>query len=302
MAGKNLNYTGDQVNTILGNADASATAAADGLMSKADKDKLDKIEVQANKYTHPTGAGSTHIPAGGAAGQFLKWSAAGVATWAADNNTTYAVMAGSTPTTPGTQGLAPYPSAGGANRYLRCDGIWVVPPDTNTVYTHPTGAGNNHVPTGGAAGQILRWSATGVAAWGADVNTIYSVMTGATTAAAGSSGLTPVPVAGAANRYLRSDGTWQVPPDTNTVYTHPTGAGNNHIPAGGAAGQFLKWSAAGVAVWAADNNTTYGVATMAVDGLMSKADKAKVDKTKPITISTADPSGGADGDVWIKYS
>lgn len=40
-------------------------------------------------------------------------------------------------------------------------------------------------------------------------------------------------------------------------YTHPTTSGNKHIPSGGASGQFLKWSADGTAVWAADNNTTY---------------------------------------------
>ena len=44
-------------------------------------------------------------------------------------------------------------------------------------------------------------------------------MTGATTSAAGKAGLVPAPAAGAATRYLRSDGTWQVPPDTNTTYT-----------------------------------------------------------------------------------
>ena len=44
---------------------------------------------------------------------------------------------------------------------------------------------------------------------------------------------------------------------TDTVYTHPTTAGNKHIPSGGSSGQFLKWSASGTAVWAADNNTTY---------------------------------------------
>ena len=42
-------------------------------------------------------------------------------------------------------------------------------------------------------------------------------MTGATTSAAGKSGLVPAPAAGSATRYLRSDGTWQVPP--NTTYT-----------------------------------------------------------------------------------
>lgn len=43
--------------------------------------------------------------------------------------------------------------------------------DANTVYTHPTTAGNKHIPAGGSSGQILRWSADGTAAWGADNNT-----------------------------------------------------------------------------------------------------------------------------------
>ena len=38
-------------------------------------------------YTHPTTSGNKHIPSGGSSGQFLKWSADGTATWAADNNT-----------------------------------------------------------------------------------------------------------------------------------------------------------------------------------------------------------------------
>ena len=39
-------------------------------------------------------------------------------------------------------------------------------------------------------------------------------------------------------------------PWTDTVYTHPTSAGNKHIPAGGSASQILKYSSAGTAVWA----------------------------------------------------
>tara|TARA_B100001250_G_scaffold405247_1_gene422440 strand:- start:1533 stop:2480 length:948 start_codon:yes stop_codon:yes gene_type:complete len=42
-------------------------------------------------------------------------------------------------------------------------------------------------------------------------------------------------------------------------YSHPTGAGNKHIPTGGSSGQFLKYDSSGTAVWAADNNTTYSV-------------------------------------------
>ena len=69
---------------------------------------------------------------------------------------------------------------GGTANFLRADGTWAKPPDTNTTYSN---------------------------------------MTGATSSAAGKAGLVPAPAAGAATRYLRSDGTWQVPPDTNTTYT-----------------------------------------------------------------------------------
>lgn len=35
-------------------------------------------------------------------------------------------------------------------------------------YTHPTSAGNKHIPAGGAANQVLRYSADGTAVWGED--------------------------------------------------------------------------------------------------------------------------------------
>lgn len=41
---------------------------------------------------------------------------------------------------------------------------------------------------------------------------------------------------------------------TDTVYTHPTTSGNKHIPSGGSAGQVLKWSADGTAVWSSDTS------------------------------------------------
>lgn len=53
-------------------------------------------------------------------------------------------------------------------------------------------------------------------------DTTYSNMGGASTSAAGRAGLVPAPSQGNANRYLRSDGTWQVPPDTNTTYSAAT--------------------------------------------------------------------------------
>lgn len=114
------------------------------------------------------------------------------------------------------------------------------PPKQDTVYKHPTTAGNKHIPAGGAAGQILRWSEAGTAVWGADNNTTYGVVSTA------ANGLCPKR-SGTTTKFLRDDGVWAVPPDTK--YTHPTTAGYKHIPAGGASGQILKWLADGTAVW-----------------------------------------------------
>lgn len=68
---------------------SAATTSAAGLMSAADKTKLDGIATGANKYSHPTSSGNKHIPSGGSSGQILRWSADGTAVWGADNNTTY---------------------------------------------------------------------------------------------------------------------------------------------------------------------------------------------------------------------
>ena len=79
-------------------------------------------------------------------------------------------------------------------------------------YSHPTTPGNKHIPAGGAAGQILAWASDGTAQWQAEKDTTYGDFKGASASAAGSRGLVPAPAMGAATRYLRSDGTWQVPP------------------------------------------------------------------------------------------
>ena len=60
------------------------------------------------------------------------------------------------------------------------------------------------------------------------------------------------------------------------TYTHPTGSGNNHVPAGGSSDQILRWSADGTAIWGEDKDTTYEKATATADGLMSKEDYNKI--------------------------
>lgn len=54
--------------------------------------------------------------------------------------------------------------------------------DANTVYTHPTSAGNKHIPAGGSATQILRWSALGTAKWDNELITEVSTAVTASTA------------------------------------------------------------------------------------------------------------------------
>ncbi len=107
-----------------------ATQSANGLLSAADKKKLDGIAAGANAYSHPTSAGNKHIPSGGSSGQILRWSSDGTAVWGSDNNTTYSNFVKSG--TGAKAGLVPAPSTtAGTTKYLREDGTWQVPPDTN---------------------------------------------------------------------------------------------------------------------------------------------------------------------------
>ena len=66
----------------------SADSQTDNNFTNTLKTKLDGIAANANNYSHPTGAGNKHIPSGGAAGQFLKYSSSGTAVWATPSYTT----------------------------------------------------------------------------------------------------------------------------------------------------------------------------------------------------------------------
>lgn len=80
-------------------------------------------------------------------------------------------------------------------------------PAQDTVYTHPTTSGNKHIPSGGSAGQFLKWSADGTAVWAADNNT-WNALKGATATADGSAGYVAAPAKGQQGYFLRGDATW----------------------------------------------------------------------------------------------
>ena len=200
-------------------------------------------------------------------------------------------------------------------------------------YSHPTTSGNKHIPAGGAAGKILGWASDGTAQWVDDKDTIYGVFKGATTSADGGNGLVPAPKMANAGQYLKGDGTWGTP--TNTTYSDATQSAHGLMTAadktkldGIAAGanryihpSYTAASAglykvtvdasghvsATTAVAKSDitalgipsTNTTYSAATQSANGLMSAADKKKLDS---VDMANACMYDGTSTDISEKQS
>lgn len=189
LSNAGLSYFFGKLKTIfapISHGHGGATQSAAGFMSAADKKKLDGIAEGANKYSLPTATSS--VLGGVKTGANITNNSGVLSVTAAnvtnalgytppkqDTNTTYGTFKGATTSAAGSTGLVIAPVAGNANRYLRSDGTWAVPPDTNTT---------------------------------------YGVFAKATADAAGSTGLVPAPAKGQQTYYLRGDGTWAVPANT----------------------------------------------------------------------------------------
>lgn len=140
-----LGYTPPTTNTTYNNA----TQTVAGLESANDKIKLDGIETGANKYSLPVA--SSTVRGGVKVGYIANDKNYPVqlsneqmyvnVPWT-DNNTTYSAFKGATASTAGGVGLVPAPTAGNQTKYLRADGTWQTPPDTNTTYSSVTTSAN----------------------------------------------------------------------------------------------------------------------------------------------------------------
>ena len=194
----------------------NATTSTDGLMSSEDKTKLDGIATGANKYVHPsytskasglykvTVDSTGHVSATSAVAK-SDITALGIPE--SDTNT-WIALKGATTSAAGTAGYVPAPAAGAANRYLRSDGTWTVPPDTNTTYSVATTSAN------GLMSSADKSKLDGIAAGAnkytlptASSSTLGGVKT--TSTVTSTSGLTPCPIISGVPYYK----------DTNTTYS-----------------------------------------------------------------------------------
>ena len=141
-------------------------------------------------------------------------------------------------------------------------------------YTHPTSAGNVHIPSGGSSGQFVKYTSDGTAVWAADNDTTYSVGDGGLTTNDFTNTLKTKldGIATGAEVNVQSD--WNSSSGDSQILNKPTIPTNNNQLTNGAS--FIT-------------STTASVASSA-NGM------------RKITTSTSAPSGGSDGDVWFKYT
>lgn len=149
-----------------------------------------------------------------------------------------------------------------------------------------------------------------------DTNSTYNVATTTTNGLMSSSDKTKLDtITVDANKVEESDtnGNIKIDGTETIVYTHPTTSGYKHVPTGGAVNQVLEWTADGTAKWghtiqtdvpanAKFTDTTYTNATQSKAGLMSAADKLKLDTQPQIIVSAEAPSAAPANSIWLQLS
>ena len=131
-------------------------------------------------------------------------------------------MVGATSGTNGTKGLVPTPQNVDKDSFLKGNGTWAVPQDTTYNDFDGTTHGLVPAPSSGDSG-YLKHDGTWEAPAGA------SDMQGATSQADGVHGLAPKPLIANKDQFLKGDGTWATP--TDTQYSDFDGTTHGLVPA-----------------------------------------------------------------------
>ena len=245
----NTNLTTEEVQDIVGGMLTGNTETNISVTYQDGDGTIDFVATDTDTvYTHPTTAGNKHVPTGGSSGDYLKYAlTSGVATWANPTEDIQDVVGAMFTSNTETRISVTYDDSDGtidlvvddmtADTQLTTEAVqdivgamFTSNTETNTSVTYQDGDGTIDVVTT-LDGAPLTTEA---------VQDIVGAMVSGNTE-------TNISVT-----YQDDDGTLDfVATDNDTVYTHPTSAGNHHLPSGGSSGQFLKYSGlSGVGSWA----------------------------------------------------
>lgn len=108
---------------------------------------------------------------------------------------------------------------------------------TGTIPAAPTLSGLGGIGTINASGTAPLTLSASKSSTTVTISGSVAEMTAATSNTAGAAGIVPAPDAGKQSAFLRGDGTWAVPTNTNTTYTFANGTAGNFTvtPSGGTA-------------------------------------------------------------------
>ena len=236
------------VSAILEYVGSVETSIINGVNTSLNS-KVQSVGYASKKFTYTTGTGTKDIVS--------------ISTLKTD----IGAMTGATSSSAGAMGLVPTPASGKQTSFLRGDGTWAVPTDTNTTYTVASGDSNGQIKVTPSSGNAYNVSVKGLGSAAYTASSAYASAshnhdasyylkteidtklngksnTGHThtianitdlgvfgkSGSTASIGLVPKPSTTAGTtKFLREDGTWVVPTDNNTTYTFATGSTNGTI-------------------------------------------------------------------------
>lgn len=297
-------------------------------------------------YTHPTTSGNKHIPSGGSANQVLVYSSDGTAVWGAIPSHTHSeyfaknsVISGATDwNTLTTFGCYKIQNTTMTAEYNAPAGEYA----HGLLLVYRIGTDNEnrigqtyypHQPNSGAVlwarmqngtnwtdwkkvqqSQISKGSATKPVYFNASGNAVectYELnktvpsdakFTDTVYTHPTTAGNKHIPSGGSSGQILKYSASGTAVWANEYSYTHPTTSGNKHIPSGGSSGQFLKWSADGTATWAADNNTKNTAGTSNKTGTKMFLAAATEQSANPQTYSNSNCYIGTDNCLYSNGS